>query len=378
MSETIDIRTMQSRLERRKFVTFPWQVYRHDPLWVPPLVSRRIRSVTPAKGRFFRRGDAELYGAFRGGRLVGTVCVAEDRATNAARGARDCMIGFFECVHDQGVADALFHRADLRARERGLRNLYGPFNLDYEDSYGVLVEGRDRPPVLLCGHTPPYYLELFEHAGFCPARGDNIAYRMAPDADHPELRRVSRLAERVRERGNVIVRSANLREWEREVDSVHGLLNAALAHLPDHLPWQREAVEDTLRSFARIADPDLILFAEVKGKCVGWLPGVPNVNEMLIHANGLRYPWDYLRLLPHLRRHPACLAVKSVLVLPEFWRTGVSVLLMDEMARRAREKGYAWIDLSLTSEDNPFTPALADRMGAQIYKRYRVFRRLVR
>jgi GNAT superfamily N-acetyltransferase len=88
----------------------------------------------------------------------------------------------------------------------------------------------------------------------------------------------------------------------------------------------------------------------------------------------LRYPWDYIKLWWHLRGQPACLAIKSVLVLPEYWGTGVSVLLFDELARRARAKGYRWADLSLTSEDNPYTPTLAQRMGATIYKRYRVYR----
>jgi len=40
-------------------------------------------------------------------------------------------------------------------------------------------------------------------------------------------------------------------------------------------------------------------------------------------------------------------------------------------------KGGEWLDLSLTSADNPNTPVLAERMGAQVYKRYRVYRRWV-
>ena len=48
---------------------------------------------------------------------------------------------------------------------------------------------------------------------------------------------------------------------------------------------------------------------------------------------------------------------------------------MDEMARRVEGKGYEWVDLSLTSADNPATLGLAERMGAKIYKRYRVYRR---
>ena len=111
----------------------------------------------------------------------------------------------------------------------------------------------------------------------------------------------------------------------------------------------------------------------VDGRTVGWLPGLPNLNEAFIHANGLRQPWDYLKLWWYMRRQPACLAVKSVLVPAEYWGSGVVVLLFDEMVRRARARGYQWIDASLTSADNPRTPALGERFKATLYKRYRVY-----
>ena len=113
------------------------------------------------------------------------------------------------------------------------------------------------------------------------------------------------------------------------------------------------------------------------GKTAGWFPGIPNFNEVLIHLNGLRYPWDYLRALWYQRKKPTCIAIKSVVVPPEYWDTGVAILLFDEMARRAVAKGYTWADLSMTGEDNPDTFALAHRMGAKIYKRYRFYRKVL-
>jgi GNAT superfamily N-acetyltransferase len=127
--------------------------------------------------------------------------------------------------------------------------------------------------------------------------------------------------------------------------------------------------------FRDIIDPDLVLFAEVDGEAVGWFPGLPNLHEHFQRADGLRYPWNYVQLWWHMRRQPQCLAVKSVLVPREHWGSGVAVLLFAEMAERALKRGYKWLDLSITSEDNPNTPMLAENMGARIYKRYRVYRR---
>jgi len=377
---TIEVRPVRTTRERRVFLTFPWRIYRHDPLWVPPLLPERARAIDPQRGAFFKRGgEAEFFVAWRDGRPVGTICAAEDRFTNQQGHTRDCMFGFFEYVEDRQVAQALVERAADWARPRGLEGLFGPFNLDYEDGYGVLIEGRDRPPALLCGHTPPYYAQMMEQLGFQPARGDNIALAVELK-DTPALQRLARVAGRLRARGRITVRQADLARWDDEIDHVYRLLNTALAGLPDFIGWHRDAVEALVAPFRDIADPELVLFAEVEGETgggptvVGWLPGIANLNEAFVHANGLRYPWDYVRLWWSMRRQPECLALKSVLVSPEYWNRGVAVLLFDEMARRARAKGFKWVDLSITSVDNPSAPLLAEHMGARVYKRWRVYR----
>jgi GNAT superfamily N-acetyltransferase len=373
----IRITPVQSKHEKRLFLTFPWSIYHDDPLWVPPLLPERAKTIDPQRGTFFQRGEAEFFIAWKGSQMAGTICTAEDKAVNRYRSKPDCMFGFFECVNDYEVAKAMFEHAATWAKKRKLETLYGPFNLDYEDAYGILIEGRDRPPALLCGHTPTYYQGFVEQYGFQPARGDNLAFAADLNLDTPAGKRLFRLADKVCQRSNITIRGADLEHWDEEVERVYVLINKALAHLPDFAPWQREALEATFKTLRPIADPELVLFAEVNNQVVGWFPGIPNLNEALHKANGLRYPWNYLQLLWTSRRQPKCLAIKSVLVLPEYWDTGVSVLLFAEMARRAAAKGYTWADLSLTSDDNPRTPILAEHMGAKIYKRYRVYRLLL-
>lgn len=376
MTSQVSVRPVQSAREMEIFLKFPWQIYCHDPLWVPPLLPERRKLVDPRRSEYLGHAEAQFFIAWRGGHPVGTLSTAEDFAQNKLSGLHDCMIGFFESIPDAKVAQALFAAADNWAAGRGLTHLKGPFNFDYEDGYGVLIEGRDRPPALLCGHTPDYYQEFFELAGFTPARGDNLAFAVKID-DTEAIRSLFRMADRVNRTRSYTIRSARLDEWEAEIDRVYHLINLALAHLPDFAPWRREALQNLFAPFREVADPELILFVEDEGKVVGFFPGIPNLNEAFIHANGLRYPWNYLSLAYWMRRPTRCLAVKSVLVLPEYWGRGVAILLFAELYKRARDKGYQWIDLSLTSDDNPRTPVLAERFGGKIYKRYRVYTRPV-
>jgi GNAT superfamily N-acetyltransferase len=373
MSE-IKVLPVRTRQEKKIFLNFPWRIYKNDPLWVPPLMPDWKERIDPQRGVFFKRGVADFFIAWQEGEPVGTICAAEDRQANAERGDQECVFGFFNFIEDYTVMEALLEQAREWAYAHSLNTLTGPYNLDYEDSYGILVEGRDRPPVLMCGHTPPYYLDYVERYGFQPARGDNIAFAVDLTHEVEASQQVRRLADRVRQRGRFVVRPADLSHWEDELEKIYVLLNLALRHLPDYRSWPREVVFNSLAPFRKIVDPELVLFAEDGDRTVGWLPGLPNLNEVFIHVDGLRKPWDYLKLWGYMRRQTECLTVKSVLVPKEYWGSGVAILLFDEMYRRALARGYKWIDGSLTSDDNPNTPALGARFGAKIYKRYRAYR----
>ncbi len=373
----IEVRPVSSRKERQIFLTFPWRIYRDDPLWVPPLLPDWAERIDPARGVFFKRGEAECFIAWRNGIPVGTICAAEDKQANTERGAQECVFGFFNFIHDYTVMEGLLAQAGQWAQGRGLDTFTGPFNLDYEDSYGILVEGRDRPPVLMCGHTPAYYLPFVERYGFRPIRGDNLAFALDIRQETPAFTELAHMAGRVRARKNFVIRPADLMHWEDELERIYVLLNTSMRHLPDYRSWPREVVFNSLAPFRTIADPELILFAEQDGETIGWFPGLPNLNEAFIHADGLRRPWDYLKLGWYMRRKSECLTIKSILVPPEHWGSGVVILFFDEMLKRARAKGYRWIDASLTSDDNPRTPQLAERVGAKIYKRFRVYKKKI-
>jgi len=373
----IEVRPVQTRLGRRTFLTFPWRIYSKDPLWVPPLLPEREKVIDPARGLFFKQGYAELFIAWKDGRPAGTISCAEDQADTRERGHAECMFGFFECVEDYAVAEALLGRAEDWARARRMSAIYGPFNLDREDSRGILVEGYDRPPALLCAHHPPYYRDFCERFGLVKRDSDNLAYAIDIDLNTPQIRRLAHLAERVRRRKAVTIRGANMSDLQGEIDRAWDLQHRALAHLPGFIAYTRESIESLVMPLKDLADPELVLFAEMDGKAVGWFPAVPNFNEVLIHLNGLRYPWDYLRALWYRNRRPESISIKSIVVPPEYWDTGIAILLFDEMARRAAAKGYKWADLSLTGEDNPDTWDLAHHMGAKVYKRYRFYRKEV-
>jgi len=113
----IEVRKVETRREKNIFLTFPWRIYRGDPLWVPPLLPERKKTIDPHKGKFFEDGYADLFIAWQGRRPVGTLSCGEDQSATRSRDFGECSIGFFECVDDYGVAKSLQDQPSAWTRE---------------------------------------------------------------------------------------------------------------------------------------------------------------------------------------------------------------------------------------------------------------------
>jgi GNAT superfamily N-acetyltransferase len=143
-------------------------------------------------------------------------------------------------------------------------------------------------------------------------------------------------------------------DWSEEIERLHPVYNKALAVLPEYSPIELSEFRSQAEGLKPILDANLVLIAEVDGKAVGFALGLPNIMEALIHANGLRYPWDYLRFTQGLRSIRSA-SFKILAIDPEYWGHGLEVLMFIEMAKAMIKKGYLWADASLTNAHNPQT-----------------------
>jgi GNAT superfamily N-acetyltransferase len=376
MSDSFHIEQARSTRDLRAVILFPWQLYRNDPCWAPPVISDRLARFDPATNPMLRHGEAQAFIARRDGRIVGTVAAAIDYELNKVMREPFASLGFFECVNDYAVAEALLTVARDWARARHAPTLRGPYNFTPNDEPGLLVEGRDRPPVILCSHTQPYYLEFVERFGFHKWGPDEFCYGLSVTDYRPDLSnlppKLLRVVEAVRKRSGAIVRPIRLDDWDNELGLAHGIYNKSLAVLPDFTPLDADEFRRQGKAMRPLVDADLAMFVEIDGKPVGFVLALPDINEALLRCNGLRYPWNYLQLWWRTRRLRG-MSFKIIALDPDYWGRGLDALMYFELARNTVRKGFTWIDMSLTGEDNPQTNKLASLFDARVYKRYRIF-----
>ena len=117
---TVEVKPVASRRDLTRFIKLPWRLYRNEPNWVPPLVSRAAGSSwTARKNPFFEHADAELFLAWRDGEPVGRISAHVDRHFNEFQGNDWGLFGFFECRgRPRGGRRAARHGRELAARAR--------------------------------------------------------------------------------------------------------------------------------------------------------------------------------------------------------------------------------------------------------------------
>ena len=140
---SITIQPVASPGDVKRFIKFAWRIYEGYPNWVPPLLMDRKKLMDKKKNPFYIHSDAEFFLALRDGNIVGRIGAILNRNHIKEHNENIGFFGFFECIDDQTVADALFDAAARWLKDRGVEAIRGPANPSVNDEYGLLVDGFD-------------------------------------------------------------------------------------------------------------------------------------------------------------------------------------------------------------------------------------------
>ena len=149
---------------------FLWDIYGSDPNWVPPLEMDRMKLIDEQKNPFYKHADVAFFLAEDNGKAVGRIAAIINHNHNGFHNDKTGFFGFFECINDEVVAKKLFEAAEDFLRSKGMTDILGPHNPSTNDELGFLVDGFNRPPVLLMTYNPPYYIDLIEQNGYTKAK----------------------------------------------------------------------------------------------------------------------------------------------------------------------------------------------------------------
>ncbi|MDW7682091.1 MAG: GNAT family N-acetyltransferase, partial [bacterium] len=299
-NDYIEIFPATSKQDRKKLVKFPWEIYKHDPCWVPPLIRQQLDNVNKNKHPFFEHSEVDFFLATRNNKLVGTVAAILNNRHNQFHQENVGFFGFFETINDYQVAEKLLDTVMEWGKQKNLHTIRGPENYSQNEICGLLVDGFNYPPAILMGHNPPYYQTFIEQYGFVKAM-DLWAYYL--DAETMKMSdRVIKVVNRIKQRSQFTFRKINKKDIKNEIERVKQIYNKAWEMNWGFVPLTDHEIDHIAKELVQIIDEDVVYFAELNGKPVGFSLSCPDINQALIKINGRLFPFGLFKLLYHIRK----------------------------------------------------------------------------
>jgi GNAT superfamily N-acetyltransferase len=370
---SVDVRPVKGRRELGRFIALPYRLHSTSPFWCPPLRIERRMFLSRRQNAFFKHGDAQLFCAWRDGRVVGRISAQIDHAYNVYHSSATGMFGFLEIEDDPEVLPALLAAAEAWLRERGMTEMLGPMDFGMNDENGVLVEGYDREPMVKQPWHPPYYAARCEEAGLEKAM-DLWMWELDISDRAQIVPIIFQLAEETEPKHGVHIRKMSRRSLRRDMDRFAEVYNAAWANNWGFSPYSKEDLDYYTQELQLVFDKPWFMVAEKDAETVAVAITVPDINQVLFKMKGRILPFGWWHFLRRKRIINRC-RVGFLGVKPEYQHTGVAAALYVEHFEQAARTRVKWGEMGWILETNRAMNRGMRAMNGRKVKTYRVYGR---
>jgi hypothetical protein len=365
-----------------QFMRLPWTIYKDDPHWAPDLVMDLKKRLNKKQHPFYEFGDAEFFLAIKDGEVVGRIAAISNPKHNAYHHETTGFWGFFECINDQEVANALFDTAKGRLKTKGLSVMRGPMSCDTQDEIGMLYEGFDSHRYFMMPHNPPYYMNLCSNYGMEKAK-DLIAFSIDITKPIPEnIVRISRIVKQKMESKGFTFRQLNKKQTEKDFRIIMDIYEAAWAENWGFTPITKRQFTELAENLKIIIDKGQVVIIEGPNgepvgmacslydymECTYWARKFPVRSQEIMQL--LNLAWRlFLKPKPKFKRSRLFLAG----VMPQYRGLGLDAFLYIHPFESAKKLGIKDGEMSWELEDNFAIIKPIEKLGGKIYKRMRIW-----
>jgi len=372
----VQVTAVGSRRDRAAFFAMAGLVQGADPNWIAPLSMERRHQWSP-RHPFFEHAEAQAFIARRGVTVVGSISAQIDSLASRQDGRRVGYFGQLEAINDPEVFSALLTAARDWLRQRDCGLMQGPFDLGINQACGLLIEGRDSPPMVMMGHAPAWYADQLEALGMTRAV-DLFAYLLRPDFDPPPA--MERLTRRLGQR--LTLRAMDFSRYDDELLLLRSIFNDAWSNNWGFVPLTEAEFRAMGRELRQIIRPAYTCVAEIDGQSAGFIIALPNINELIADLDGSLLPFGWARLLWRLKRGKATTARVPLMGVRQAFQRGplgatISFGMIDQVRHALAADGIKQVELSWILESNQGMNALIEAMGGRLYKRYRLYQQMI-
>jgi len=369
----VKITKVSGKREMDTFIRIPWEIYKNDPNWVPPLILERKEAFS-SNNPFFKHTQWQAWIAWQNGKPVGRISAQIDELHQKQYENKTGFFGLIEAVDNPEVFKALLDTAENWLKARGMQEILGPFNLGINQEVGILIEGFDSPPYVMTPHSLPYYGEAIEQCGYQQTQ-DLVAYELnSGTLTLPRIMQalLTRSADRVK------VRPLQRKQRMAELEVIRDIFNDAWENNWNFVPFTQAEFAAVGKELLMLLPDEFIQIAELDGEAAAFIVLIPNINEAIADLNGRLLPFGWARLLWRLKvKFPKSARVALMGVRQKYQNTRFGPALAYTVVKNVTDAGVARglerVEMSWVLDNNHATRNIIESVGGEVSKRYRMY-----
>ena len=371
---SVEIRKVSSRKELKAFVRFANNLYKGNKYYVPSMPFDDMNTFNKDKNGAFEFCDAELYLAYKDGKLAGRVAAIVNYKANESWKADQVRFGWIDFIDDIEVSAALLEAVCAFGRARGMKQIVGPLGFTDFDPEGMLVEGFDRLSTMALIYNHPYYPEHMVRHGYVKETGW-VEYRITIPEQLPENHR--RLSEIIKERYGLKLRKLSRRQIRKEDygRKLFKLINETYCVLYGYSLLSDKQIDQYVDLYLSLIDTKMLTFIEdPKGDLIAAGISIPSLSEALQKCNGEILPFGWWHLLKTMFfKKPDTLDLLLIGVRPDYQNRGVNSLLFVDLFENYKKMGFKYAETNANLETNAKVQAMWHPFEKELHKRRWVF-----
>jgi len=334
----VEIVKVQTKRQLDQFIKFPFELYKDNPYWVPPLISDEKFTLDKNKNPAFEFSEAEYWLAYKDGKLAGRIAGIISHSYIEKWKLPYARFGWVDFIDDPEVSRALFETVENWAREKGLKAVHGPLGFCDLDKQGMLVEGFDEEGTFISIYNYPYYVKHIESLGYVKdAEWIELELKMPGEE---VMEKLDAMAKRAMEKYNLrVVELKKPKDALKYVREVFDLINVAYEHLYGTIPLTDRQVECYVKQYFSFMNPDYICYiVDETDHLAGFGIIFPSLTKAAQKAKGRLFPFGFVHFLKAIRKNDT-LDLYLIAIRPELRAKGVPYILLNEMTRKAMKNG---------------------------------------
>jgi GNAT superfamily N-acetyltransferase len=368
----MEIRSVSTKSDLKRFIKLPYKLYKNDPVWIPPLRTEQSGQFNPRRNPTLDHCDFSLFLLLDNNEVIGRIAAFIDRLALETWKEEVGLFGYYECIENNEAAEMLMESAATWLRNKGMKIMRGPWSFVSQE-WGLVIEGFVPPPVLMAPYNPSYYENHMVSFNLHKIK-DLLVYYLSVKEGYTIPDRIMTMTDDVAQRYGISVRNVDMKNYDKDVQHVIDLSNKSLINNWGYTSVTKAEAEAVARDLKPILQPKGVIFAEDnKGNPVGFAIALPDVNKLLKGLNGRLFPFGWLKLLLGLSKL-CSYRLFALGVLPEYHGKGIDSLLY----RALCESLYTpdtWMEINYVLEDNvPMNNAI-HKLNAKPLRKYRIYQK---